>query len=891
MKYVCLAVSLFCVVSVAYVVLAGPAQAQVSFFQSPTYAGSGNVLVADFNGDGKPDILTSDGTMTLGNGDGTFKLGTSVSGASYSTPVLAVADFNGDGKPDVLEQGLGTLLVLLGKGDGTFQAPISTASGASLVAVAATDLNGDGKADVVGVFGSSLVVYISKGDGTFAAGVSYNLGTTGGALLSLGDFNGDGKTDVVVSTSSGTNVVAGQEIVLLGNGDGTFQTTPKTSVGTYYPGFVAVGDFNGDGKLDLAVGSGAVCEGTCTAPAVTYLLLGNGDGTFQAPVSSIPYEAPIAAADVNGDGKLDLIMETGPSIAQVYLGNGDGTFSNVSNYVLNMPGLRANLSVTGIAVADFNLDGKSDIALGNLVQLGNGNGTFQGVPLGVLPTATPIDAFAIGDFDKNGISDVAVTSSQTFTPEAYYVYILRNDGTGKLSWINTYTLQGKAFSIVTADFNGDGNLDLVVTGQGAVSSDLGYSVLLGNGDGSFQPPVFYPQDTNFGGSTVVADFNRDGKLDLAVEDGQSVAILLGNGDGTFATPVLYFDGGGGILVTADFNNDGKLDLAVGAALLFGNGDGTFQPAVFPTNLSAFGPMLTADFNNDGKPDLLSLTQVALGNGDGTFTLLPALSNPWAAVGDFNRDGRLDLVVDVYNGSGVQLGNGDGTFGSVIPILAPGNIVLGYPDGTTYVADMNGDGWPDLVVTPSTNTGGVFGVAVVLNTTTSGFSLSATALSPGTIIAGSSATSTVSLTSTFGFAGTVNLSCAVTPVVTPAPTCSLSSKSVQMSGIGTQTVTVTVGTTAPASVVPVAHVNFPSGPAMFIWMLMLLGSTGLWVRNRKRVLAPAAPIVVLAFAFAVGCGGNGSSSSTAGTPAGTYTATVTATSGSVSNKMALTMVVQ
>ena len=95
------------------------AQAQVSFFQPPTYAGSGNVFVADFNGDGKTDILTSDGTMNLGNGDGTFKLGTPVSVSSGQ--VLAVADFNGDGKPDVLEQGTGTLLVLLGNGDGTFQ--------------------------------------------------------------------------------------------------------------------------------------------------------------------------------------------------------------------------------------------------------------------------------------------------------------------------------------------------------------------------------------------------------------------------------------------------------------------------------------------------------------------------------------------------------------------------------------------------------------------------------------------------------------------------------------------------------------------------------------------------------------------------------------------------
>jgi hypothetical protein len=677
------------------------AQGQYNFIVPPTYYGTGDQFVADFNGDGKPDLLDSYGNLQLGNGDGTFTAGIPVPG----TP-LAVADFNGDGKPDVLEQGTGTLLVLLGNGDGTFQAPISTDSGADLTAIAAGDLNGDGKADLVGVFNGSMLVYLSKGDGTFAAGVPYSLGSTStpSAPITLGDFNGDKKTDVVVTVAENGSA---QEVVFLGNGDGTFKTA-ITSAGVGGSSVVA-GDFNGDGKLDLAIsvpGNGS---------AGVSLLLGNGDGTFQAPTVVIPTGGTLAVTDVNGDGKLDLVLQNFPadriSWAEIYLGNGDGTFSNTHSYFLQVEAFSTNFPV----VADFNLDGKPDVAAGNYVLLGNEDGTFQGV--GGLPfpfVNCQCGAFGgavVGEFDKNAAPYIAAVDTST------NLYIFSNDGTGTLALAHTYTLQQAALGLATADLNGDGNLDLL-----AVSA-AGYSVLLGNGDGSFQPPAFYSLANGAGPySTVLADFNRDGKLDLAIPAGnQSVAVLLGNGNGTFQAPIYTFAGNASGLVSADFNGDGKPDLAAagtsGLAILLGNGDGTFQTATFITlNSCGGGPFFTTDLNGDGKPDLIGCGTF-LGNGDGTFTAVTKNTTAGLyALADVNGDGKPDLIgpqLAAQQCCGFSLGNGDGTFGPYIPVLSiESDKVFQFAPGFVLAADMNAAGKQDVIM----GGGAIPGVFVLINIT-------------------------------------------------------------------------------------------------------------------------------------------------------------------------------
>jgi len=399
------------------------------------------------------------------------------------------------------------------------------------------------------------------------------------------------------------------------------------------------------------------------------------------------------------------------------------------------------------------------VAIGARLLLGNGDGTFQGIPLSASPSA--VATAVIGVFDKSSsLPGLAAVQSGG-------VYILKNNGDGSLSLSHTYTMQMPGYQIFAADLDADGNPDLLLLNSDRLTNQAGYSFLLGNGDGSFQSPTFYP--LSIAGGAVLDDLNHDNKLDLVIEEGNlTVGILLGNGDGTFSPPVSYFTDGNSFPLVADFNSDGNLDIAesvgtnpVQTAILYGNGDGTFQPAVFPPSLSGFGPGFQADLNNDGKADLMG-NQVVLGNGDGTFTLLPGPSSNGGyltslavnQVADLNGDANLDLIATFSSGSHVKqtvalLGNGDGTFGSQI------NVAPGYLPAPVLIADMNNDGRPDLIFFWSTSA--VSGIGVELNTTPPGFELFASALLPATVTAGSSTSSTLRIVPTFGFNGSVALS--------------------------------------------------------------------------------------------------------------------------------------
>ncbi len=332
-------------------------------------------------------------------------------------------------------------------------------------------------------------------------------------------------------------------------------SAPHLSDAGQYPAAVATGDFNNDGKLDAAVSNGTGLTG---ANGAVSMLLGNGAGGFSSPHATLVDRSPVylAAADFNADHKLDLAVANydssnylHPAYVSVLLGNGDGSFGAAVNY-----------------------------------EVGYGP-----------------DWIAVGDFNGDNAPDLAVTNAGV----GNIVSVLLNDGAGAFQPAASYWSGTHPTSVVTADFNGDGKLDLVTSNWGPSNDDGWLTLLYGNGDGTFTfarnlEPNYKPQ------GLITGDFNDDSKADLIVGDSfyGSASVLLGQGDGTF-TGVGTVPGAPA--ARADFNGDGRPDLAgtLGGAidLWLGLGNGAFRQVGPFAAGGAPGDLAAGDFNGDGRPDL------------------------------------------------------------------------------------------------------------------------------------------------------------------------------------------------------------------------------------------------------------------------------------------------
>jgi hypothetical protein len=662
----------------------------------------GFVQVADVNGDRIPDIITvdpgSDAIFTLlGEGNGTFSAGPAMIVSSGYLLQEVPVDLNGDGKIDLVmwtSQGIG---VFFGNGDGSFQTPIYYPAGSGYITVG--DFNGDGIPDVVQVDGSGIWLLTGKAGGELNPAVLTPIAQAGSVNVVAADFNGDGHLDLAMPYIP-SGKPGGIEVVF-GNGDGTFQVPAFFNGNTAE--FIAVGDLNGDGYPDLVLDGGII-------------YWNKGHGVFFGPtLTSLPGTWP-AIGDVNGDGIADLVSSDG----YVAFGLGHGKFKAPVYYrVADVDGS------WNVVLADLRKNGLTDIVGGEhhtiSVLLNRGTGKHGGAYDGVFPDGEWIsltgngNCGAAADFNLDGKPDLAV-------PTSTGVVILL--GTGKASapytMGTTIPLSGPGCPIA-GDVNGDGIPDLL---EGANSLG-GLAVYLGNGDGTFRSPNVQPVAVF--SNMVLGDFNHDGKVDIATSSNQ---MLLGKGDGTFQAPVPILANPPNLgftwLAAGDVNNDGWTDLSAtqyeyccGAVyVMLNDQQGGFT---LNTTKNSCGPLsvMLADLNGDGNLDGVlecfdGPAEVLLGNGKGGFKKLsetipyPGYNPLPAQIGDVNGDGIPDILLPDYQGSiGVALGRGDGTFQSRF------NLGAGQGLGQVFLQSLHGQpaGLPDLVAPDSTG-----GVMVLINLT-------------------------------------------------------------------------------------------------------------------------------------------------------------------------------
>lgn len=656
----------------------------------------GYVAAGDFNGDGKIDFavaVAADGSSSgsiyvyLGRGDSTFVESKTISFAGGLAMGLLAAKVTADTHSDLIlnlsvnNKVSGSIWVYSSNGDGTFTAPQKSSITSPQAQLALGDLNKDGHLDI-GVMdtlhGNSYQILLGHGDGTFSiktpvvVSARFGFGTP-----VIADYDNDGIPDLIlpylgnVPGYSGTGEIASL-FILSGYGDGTFRTGIRADAGNSGEA-LAIGDFSGDGRQDLAVYNllssdiamklASSTSGLKNPPVARYAVGGeSGSNSMVA----------LLTGDVNGDGKRDLLFVTHGGV-QVLLGMGGGhmkapTATEIESYSLDLKS------------TDLNHDGFADILIRGLetgtqannfahverlyLALGNSSQSLTKKPaIYTASTGTKIGALGFANFNTDGNIDIVTRDGVMF-----------NNGSAQFTQpTSPAPADGEPsegsiadYSLAAGDLNGDGKADLVQV------DEVNLYVSLGNGNGTFKPSVSYSEGGTKANSVLLRDINGDGKLDaITVNPGTSnVSVFLGNGNGTFQAAKEYSVAASfpTLLAIGDFNGDKKLDIAAGGAnqvtILLGNGSGGFSAGTTFDVGSFIVSMAAVALRGNNLSDLVvadnseDTVRLFYSNGNGTFgpaVVYPVGDFPTSLVtGDFNGDGALDVAVSLSNSTAVPV---------------------------------------------------------------------------------------------------------------------------------------------------------------------------------------------------------------------------------------------
>ena len=723
-------------------ILLGKGDGTFTVVVGPTQAGEASVSVADVNNDGFPDMVfgaatTSYLTVFRGNGDGTFNAAPAGPNANLQVGGLAIGDFNHDGISDIVYAIPGTTAVglLFGKGDGTFVQTSATAAygydfnGNFVVA----DFDGDGWPDVLTVDLSGRTVEDSLTRPTETATVSASVSIpVAGMHLAAASYHGDSNYNTGVSKTIplwGVPPATATSLTLTSGGT-TVSSVGPGSVVTLTGTVTAGGSPVTAGQVNFCDGSATICSDIHLLGNVALSSNGTAAFKFVPGPGTHNYKAVFVE---NGYGLSSTSAAASLTVSAAPVAYSDTTAISASGSPGNYS-LTATVVGYGGSAAPTGTISFLDTSFGNTslgtVALGT---SIAGTGLRLLQTTTttsnPI-AETAGDFNGDGIPDIAMLWAGGLYggPYSITIYLGKGDGAFITGATIALTLPGEAIpSIITCDFNADGKQDLAVLSLNLGGNNTNYvTTLLGSGDGNFSTmqtskglDVLGEGGDVITGTMVAADFNGDGKMDIAVVGACVVptcgaAILLGKGDGTFAgTGTIYgSDQSWSMAATGDFNGDGIPDLVAvnffapaGSTVLLGKGDGTFvvkQPGVSVDNFAK--GIQSGDFNGDGVFDLAighdGGVQILLGNGDGTFREATGSPVTGAGVslvaGDFNHDGKLDLagIDNYYDVIDLFIGAGDGTFTETASAAVDTNWLGPL---SVVAADFNLDGVPDFAM--------------------------------------------------------------------------------------------------------------------------------------------------------------------------------------------------